>query len=268
MKLLSFHYHLKISLDAPVSNHHFTLRCTPVSDARQRVLQLKQDVFPKDYVSCSRDQWGNVLLYGCCHGLHTNFEANVYGQAIAGKSAGTPAGFFEKERIFCFATPLTKTEGKLKDFSASLHVRSGAPEEAAAVMHAVHKALSYKPGATTVRTTAAEAFAMGCGVCQDYAHIMLAVLREKGIPARYVAGMQLGEGKSHAWVEVLSEGIWRAYDPTNCLIVSDQHIKLSHGRDARDCTINRGIFRGKGKQQTDISVIVTESEIDEKRQLW
>ena len=267
MKLLSFHYHLKITMDAPVSNHHFTLRCTPVSDARQRILQLEQDVFPEDFLSRSRDQWGNALLYGSCRGEHTSFEADIRGEAAVGLSAGTPAGPFEKDRIFGFATPLTQTDEALRAFAASLPVRSGAPEESAAVMRAVNDALTYAPGSTTVQTTAAEAFAMGRGVCQDYTHIMLAVLREKGIPARYAAGMQLGEGQSHAWVEVLHEGLWTGYDPTNCLVVTDQHIKLSHGRDAWDCTINRGVFRGTAKQETDISVIVTESERGEKSQL-
>ena len=258
MKLLSFHYHLKINMDAPVSGHHFTLRCIPISDRRQKIVDLQYYVFPEDYLSRSADQWGNVLLCGFCSRQHTGFEANICGKAVTGLSGGTSARDPEKERIFCFETPLTKADGALKEFADVLRIGSGAPEEAEAVMHAVHCALVYTPGATTVRTTAAEAFALGKGVCQDYAHIMLAVLREKRIPARYVAGMLLGEGESHAWVEVLHEGIWTPYDPTNDIVVTDQHIKLSHGRDAQDCAINRGVFRGSAGQSTDISVIVKE----------
>lgn len=260
MKLLSFHYHLKINMDAPVSGHHFTLRCIPISDRRQKIVDLQYYVFPEDYLSRSADQWGNVLLCGLCSRQHTGFEANICGKAVTGLSGGTPARDPEKERIFCFETPLTKADGALKEFADGLRIGSGAPEEAEDVMHAVHGALFYTPGATTVRTTAAEAFALGKGVCQDYAHIMLAVLREKRIPARYVAGMLLGEGESHAWVEVLHEGIWTPYDPTNDVVVTDQHIKLSHGRDAQDCAINRGVFRGSAGQSTDISVIVKECE--------
>lgn len=260
MKRLSFHYHLKITMDAPVSRHHFTLRCVPSSDARQRIEELRHFLSPTDDLRCGRDQWGNVLLYGCCRGQQFGFEANVCGLAGLGPAAGTPAENPERERVFCFATPLTEADGALRDFSESLSVRTGAPAEMERVMRGVHEALSYQPGATTVQTTAAEAFSMGCGVCQDYAHIMLSVLRVQGIPARYAAGMLLGEGESHAWVEVLHEGLWIGYDPTNCLVVSDQHIKLSHGRDAQDCAINRGIFRGGANQKTDISVIVTEYE--------
>ena len=268
MKLLSFHYHLKITMDAPVGSHHFTLRCIPLSDERQRVVQLQHYVFPADCLSRGRDQWGNALLYGSYHAPHSCFEANICGQAAVGLSAASPSGAFERERIFGFATPLTGMDDALRGFAEGLRLRSGAPEEAEAVMRAVHDAISYQSGATTVQTTAAEAFSLGRGVCQDYAHIMLAVLRSRSIPARYVAGMLLGEGKSHAWVEVLHEGRWTAYDPTNCLIVSDQHIKLSHGRDARDCAINRGVFRGGAKQSTDISVIVTECKENEKELPW
>ncbi len=255
-------------MDAPVSVHRFTLRCTPVSDARQRIVRMQQFVFPRDYLSRGRDQWGNALLYGCYHAPHAAFEADVCGQAAVGLSDAAAAKPFEQERIFSFATPLTEADDALRAFAERLRIRSGAPEEAEAVMRAVHDAVAYQSGATSVQTTAAEAFALGCGVCQDHAHIMLALLRASGVPCRYVAGMLLGEGKSHAWVEVLHDGRWRAYDPTNCLVVTDEHIKLSHGRDARDCAINRGVFRGGAQQNTDISVIVAEDEGNEEKQLW
>ena len=258
MKLLSFHYHLKIRMDSFVNGHRFILRCVPGADDRQRILKLDRYVFPYDFLRDAEDQWGNACLYGSFRGPHTCFEANVCGQAAAGLRSGTASVNPAREEIFRYATPLTQLSGGLKQFADDLSVRSGAPEEAAAVMHAVHEALSYIPGATGTKTTASEAFDLGCGVCQDYAHIMLAALRSRGIIARYVAGMMLGEGASHAWVEVLHDGIWTGYDPTNDLIVSDGHIKLSHGRDAWDCAINRGIFLGSANQTTEISVIVAE----------
>ncbi|MBQ6360277.1 MAG: hypothetical protein IJJ25_03930 [Lachnospiraceae bacterium] len=259
MKVLLFHYHLMFRMDNPVSRHHFTLRCIPKSDERQKILQLQRFIFPCDFLRESRDQWGNDLLYGSYRRNHSRFEANISGQAVTGLSVCTPAGPPEKERIFRFATPLTEPDASLRAFSASLGIQSGAPQEMETVMQAVHNALSYEPGTTTVRTTAAQAFALRHGVCQDYAHVMLAVLRAAGIPSRYAAGMLQGEGESHAWVEVLHRGNWYAYDPTNCVTVSDQHIKLSHGRDSDDCAINRGVFFGAGGQQTEISVIVTEN---------
>lgn len=258
MKLLSYHYHLNIRMDAPVSGHRFTLRCTPASDARQRITQLQHYVFPADFLSESRDNWGNALLYGCCRGSHQSFEANVCGQAVVGLSDRVASDNPARDGLFRYPTPLTAADASLQQFAEGLRKSGTALEQVEHVMQGVHSALSYVPGSTTVQTTAAQALAGGRGVCQDYSHVMLAVLRSLGIPCRYVVGMLLGEGESHAWVEVLHQGAWYAFDPTNCRRVEDEHIKLSHGRDYLDCTINRGLFRGTANQITDISVIVSE----------
>lgn len=260
MKLLSYHYHLKINMDGPVSGHRFTLRCTPVSDVRQRITQIQRYVFPADFLSESRDNWGNALIYGCCRGAHTTFEANVCGQAVVGLAEAIPSSNPGQNDLFRYPTGLTAADEALRQFAEELGSKGSALDLAETVMYRVHSILRYIPGSTTVQTTAAQAFAAGSGVCQDYSHVMLAVLRSMGIPCRYVVGMLMGEGKSHAWVEVLHQGAWYAFDPTNCRRVGDEHIKLSHGRDYQDCRINRGIFRGFANQQTDISVIVSEIE--------
>lgn len=260
MKLLSYHYHLKINVDAPISGHRFTLRFTPVSDARQRITRTERYIFPADFLSESRDSWGNALLYGCCRGEHTGFEANVCGQAVVGLAESVPSVNPVRDLLFRYPTPLTAADAAICRLADRACGQQTGIVLAGNVMRAVYSALRYTPGATTVDTTAAQALAAGRGVCQDYAHVMLAVLRAKGIPCRYVVGMLMGEGKSHAWVEVLHENRWYGFDPTNCRRVLDEHIKLSHGRDYQDCTINRGLFRGTAKQITDISVIVSEIE--------
>lgn len=258
VKLLSYHYHLKIRMDAPIQAHRFTLRCTPVYDARQRILRAERFIAPADFLSESRDGWGNALIYGGCRGTHTDFEANICGQAAVGLADCVPSGNVRRDGVFLYPTALTAADTAIRDFAAGLPLQKDGVSQAQAVMEAVHSVLRYTPGVTTVNTTAAQAFAAGCGVCQDYAHVMLAILRSRGIPCRYVVGMLMGEGKSHAWVEVLVNGCWYAFDPTNCQIVTDAHIKLSHGRDYRDCAINKGVFRGFAVQQTDISVVVSE----------
>jgi len=101
---------------------------------------------------------------------------------------------------------------------------------------------------------------MGKGVCQDYAHIYITLLRIMGIPARYVCGMLIGEGVSHAWAEALCEKRWIGFDPTNDCLISDSHIKLGDGRDASECAINRGIIWGGGTQMQEISVAVERSQ--------
>ena len=116
------------------------------------------------------------------------------------------------------------------------------------------------PLSTNINTTAEEAFVQGQGVCQDYAHIFIALLHLAKIPSRYVTGLIVGEGASHAWVEILCGRKWYGIDPTNNCIVSDEHIKIGIGRDARDCMINRGIMHGGGLHTQKISVSVTESD--------
>jgi transglutaminase-like putative cysteine protease len=87
---------------------------------------------------------------------------------------------------------------------------------------------------------------------------MIALLRMSGIPARYVVGMMMGEGFSHAWVEALIDGEWIGFDPTNDKNVDDTYIKISNGRDYQDCIVNRGVFYGCVTQNQNIKVIVSE----------
>lgn len=255
MDILSFHYHLKINFDAPVWGHHFTLRCIPVTDARQHILQVQQFVAPRDFLSESVDSFGNRLFYGAAGEKHTAFESDICGEAEVGLATCVPAENPLRESIFLYPTALTAADEELKR-AAKEWKYGDSLEQSWFLMEKLGESLIYTPGATDVRTTAAEAFAMGQGVCQDYAHIMLSLLRQQGHKARYVVGMLMGEGKSHAWVEVEHNGNWYGFDPTNRLTVEDSHIKISHGRDYADCTVSKGRFFGFASQQQEISVIV------------
>ncbi len=123
-------------------------------------------------------------------------------------------------------------------------------------MKAVHASMQYQKGSTAITTAAADAFGAGRGVCQDYAQIMISVLRSMHIPARYVAGFMAGEPLTHAWVDVFADGAWRGLDPTNDTVVDDRYIVLSWGRDYADCLVNRGIFYSPEpvRQTQDVSV--------------
>ncbi len=111
-----------------------------------------------------------------------------------------------------------------------------------------YQAMRYARGVTSVCTTAAEAFALGAGLCQDYSHIMLAICRAAGLPARYVSGHLLGEGASHAWVEVLVPGSQSgqlealALDPTNHCYARHKYITIAVGRDYADVSPTTGSF--------------------------
>jgi len=113
----------------------------------------------------------------------------------------------------------------------------------------VHDHFSYEADVTTVETTAAEAWAGGRGVCQDYAHCMLVLCRLCELPARYVSGHLLGDGGSHAWVEVLvsgRDGLRRtvAFDPTHDRRAGPRYVTVALGRDYRDVTPTSGTFHG------------------------
>lgn len=124
---------------------------------------------------------------------------------------------------------------------------------ARALCHAVYRHFTYEPGATTTATTAAEAFALGAGVCQDYSQVLIVLCRMAGIPARYITGLMMGEGATHAWVEIHDGVRWRALDPTNDRIVDDGYMLFCTGRDFDDCPIERGVFTGNATQTQTVT---------------
>lgn len=137
----------------------------------------------------------------------------------------------------------------------------------------IHGDLIYDPDATHVHTTVNETLELRRGVCQEYAHLMLAVCRYHGIPARYVSGYHFVgditgnnadfEQASHAWVEVLIPGSgWRGFDPTNEVETGWRYVKLGHGRDYKDIVPVKGIYRGNGSQSLTVKVDVRKVEED------
>lgn len=146
-----------------------------------------------------------------------------------------------------FPTRLTTPDPGLVDLAGPAGVATA--EELCARVHA---ALRYRWGTTGVRTTAAEALAGGVGVCQDYAHVMLAACHLVGLPARYVSGHLRGEGGSHAWVEVLHpepDGrtcTVEAWDPTHDRRAGDGYVTVAVGRDYADVPPMSGCYEGEG----------------------
>ena len=166
---------------------------------------------------------------------------------IKAKPSVTPAAgtIADYERIFRCQTPWTRQGAELHAFTASFNLcNSLTPsQKAEEIMHRVHDKLVYDKTLTDANTDAESAIHLSGGVCQDYAQIMISVCRALGIPARYATGMLIGEGESHAWVEICDSGRWTGFDPTNDVNVTDSYIRISAGRDHSDCSINRGIFR-------------------------
>lgn len=149
---------------------------------------------------------------------------------------------------FGAATPLTAADPAIAGIAREFAARHPQPEEFAEAVNAwVYRAMLYGHGSTDVHTTAAEALQIGRGLCQDYAHIMLAICRFAGLAVRYVSGHMLGEGGSHAWVEVLlrdGHGSYVAmpFDPTNQRRATPAYITVAVGRDYRDVSPTTGSF--------------------------
>lgn len=162
--------------------------------------------------------------------------------------------------LFTRVTDVTKCHDALKDFVRQ-HVqrpnRMGLIELSGAIL----QHMPYTPRATTVDTTAAEAFDLRLGVCQDHTHVFLACARELGLPARYVSGYLHTRDSthlaSHAWAEVYLDGQWYCYDTSNQLFSPSQHVQLAVGRDYLDAAPVRGIRQGGGQEtmQTLVQVL-------------
>jgi transglutaminase-like putative cysteine protease len=139
---------------------------------------------------------------------------------------------------------------------------------AESLMHKMHRDFSYQPGTTNISTSAIEAFTARRGVCQDFAHIMLACLRSRGLAARYVSGYLrttppgsdaslLGADASHAWVSVFCPPFgWIDLDPTNDVRVGTDHIVIAWGRDFGDVSPLRGVIVGGGRHRLSVRVSV------------
>jgi transglutaminase-like putative cysteine protease len=180
------------------------------------------------------------------HLLVETAEATAAGYLSA--EQGVPVGDAE---IFLRPTPLTDHAPTIRAAARELReARLPGWRQVASVGRWVYETMKYRPGATEVDTTASRALELRQGVCQDYAHVMLAICRCLGMPARYVSGFIPGEGYMHAWVEVLAphpesgDPCWQGYDPTHCRRVDSAYIAVAAGRDFADVSPVSGTFIG------------------------
>jgi transglutaminase-like putative cysteine protease len=188
----------------------------------------------------------------------------------AGAAPGAPAGRAAFEAAeFALSSTLAPRAAALADWArpaAAAH--EGVGELALALMRQVHAAFAYRPHSTSVTTGALEAFALRQGVCQDFAHVLIATCRSLGLSARYVSGYLLtrpppgqprlvGADASHAWVAVWCPPCgWLALDPTNDVLVGADHVTLAWGRDYADVAPLRGVIRGGSGRTPEVEVSV------------
>jgi transglutaminase-like putative cysteine protease len=248
------------------------VRKIPGTTPRQTTLEARVQTSPAVSQYTYFDYWGtHVVSFNVDRPHH---ELVVQGTSLVETTAptSTPEGSWEaveavadRHAELLAPSQYTAPGPDLVDVSNSL--RSVTPRATAeAVVEWVRGSLEYVRGVTHVQTSAVEAFATGSGVCQDFAHLALAVLRAVGIPARYVSGYihpdadaEVGEeavGESHAWVEAWL-GDWWGWDPTNGVDVGHRHVVVARGRDYADVAPVRGIYAGGAEHEAAVSVRIT-----------
>jgi transglutaminase-like putative cysteine protease len=251
-------------------------RMTPLSLSTQSALQTRVTVGSGTGVWAYRDYWGTLVSSFDIQAPHQELTVRAHSMVETSAPAGpaAPLGWAElRARAdagltaeYLAATPRTTVHPELAA-AARDRVAGADPVRAAAEIAAwVAGRVAYVPGATGVQTSAQEAWDQGQGVCQDIAHLTVALLREAGLPARYVSGYlhprpeagigQVTAGQSHAWVEYWV-GSWLAADPTNQAPVGECHVIVARGRDYADVPPLKGIYHGAPSMAMDVTVGVT-----------
>ncbi|WP_216913775.1 transglutaminase family protein [Nocardia sp. NBC_01377] len=259
--------------DAPVTRSFNEARLTPRADSRQNVILNRVETVPSTRSYRYTDYWGTAVTAFDLHAPHIELEVTgssvVETEPFAGPAEELSwEEIHDEQLVDRFDEMLSPTEYVPRDRKldgVARQLAKGVPPAKAVIRAAewVHENMEYISGTTSVHTSAVQAFAEHKGVCQDYAHLTLVLLRSMGIPSRYVSGYvhpnpaaEIGEtvaGQSHAWIEAWT-GAWWGYDPTNNIGINEQHVSVGVGRDYADVTPLKGVFSGGGS--TDLEVLV------------
>ena len=255
------------------------VRMTPLTEQGQMLLNHTLDVRPAAAVQSYQDYWGAHVEAFDVHVPHRLLEIVATSTVDTAVSTPRTAGTFWsvvlepllQDRFAEFLVPTTYVDDPAADPARSDIVeemrRADTPYDAAVTaVAAVRDRITYTPGITDVSTTAAEAWESRHGVCQDFTHTTLALMRASRIPARYVSGYlhteeptpgQTVTGESHAWVEYWDDG-WRAVDPTNDRSVGSAHVIVARGRDYADVPPLKGIYAGGQSEALGVTVEITQ----------
>lgn len=264
--------------EAPVAPSYNEARLEPRSDRRQTVLSWALDIAPAARVVHHVDYWGTMVHHFDLQVPHT--ELTVVAKAVVetgvtrfGPGDATWDDLASEEVCDRFhellqPTPVVTLDAPVREVAEDLRAAAATPAEGAeAAVAWIHDHLEYERGFTGVTTTAGEVIAQRRGVCQDFAHASLALLRAMGIPCWYVSGYlhpsdepEVGEaveGESHAWVAAWTGRVW-PLDPTSLAPVHERHVRVAAGREYHDVPPFRGTYAGGGaSQHLDVAVEVT-----------
>ena len=272
---------------APVDLGYHLLRLVPPTTARQRLVEHAIAIMPKpERLGAFVDHFGNSVRHVAIERRHDAFAAEL--TAIVEVAAAAPGALPEGPRWdelaaairddgfpveiaaaeFAYASPLAPDDSDARAYCAeALKPGRAIVPAVAEIMGRIKRDFKYVPGATTVSTPVAEVMEKRRGVCQDFAHVMLSIVRSWGIPCRYVSGYLFHEkgsldrsvaDASHAWVAAWCGPAlgWVEFDPTNDIMVGEEHIVLAYGRDFSDVSPLRGVILGGGSHSVEVAVTV------------
>ncbi len=278
--LIAVRHVTRYHFDAPMRFVTQSHRLTPADHAGQKVREWEVTAEGAEFGAAFVDGAGDPVRAMTVQGPVEAVEIVVRGVVETSDTAGVLRGRREivSPLVYRQPTPATAANGALADLAGEA-LRKLAPDEALARAHAlaaaVSKAVEYAPGSTESGTSAAEALETGRGVCQDHAHVLIALALASGLSARYVAGYLLSgedgapEEASHAWAEIFVDGLgWVGFDAANACCPDARYIRLGSGRDAAQAAPIRGVSRGGGVESMDVSVVVAErrDQSQEQRQ--
>lgn len=275
-------YVTRFSYAAPVRESVNELRAAPLTDDRQTLVDYRVTTTPPARVHSSVDYWGTRVDAFGIREPHTQLE--IRAESTVETRRTTPP--MATARMASLDDP-GFVDAHVEYLEPSAHATWGAgvireatrraqevDDDVVSVVLALHRsvgtAVAYTPGSTYVGVEVEDVLHCGQGVCQDFAHLLVALCRSLRIPARYVSGYFFAvddatgaagpetdavQVQTHAWAEVAVPGIgWWALDPTNRQEVGERHVKIGHGRDYDDVPPLKGVFSGPPEHDLDVAV--------------
>ncbi len=261
---------------SPVTASYNEARLTPRSDSRQNVILNRVETIPATRSHRYIDYWGTAVTAFDLHAPHTDLTVTSSSvvETERPEPPATEASWSDLQseavidRFDELVRPTAHTPESKRVASVAKRIAKTCDPAEAVVAAAkwVRAELDYLPGTTSVHSSGLDALTEGKGVCQDFVHLSLIVLRSIGIPARYVSGYlhpkrnavvgDTVDGRSHAWIQAWTGGWWN-YDPTNDTEITEQYVSVGVGRDYTDVSPLKGIYSGEGATDLDVIVEVT-----------
>jgi transglutaminase-like putative cysteine protease len=262
---------------SPVTASFNEARLTPRSDSRQNVILNRIETVPATRSYRYVDYWGTAVTSFDLYAPHTELEVTSSSvvetdrgempKKVSWDDLGSEAVIDRYDEMLS-PTDYVPASRRIQAVGRRIAKYNEPADAVLAAAQWAHSELEYVPGTTGVHSSGLDAHREGKGVCQDYAHLTLILLRGMGIPARYVSGYlhpnqqaAVGEtidGQSHAWIQAWTGGWWN-YDPTNDTDINEQYISVGVGRDYSDVSPLKGIYSGEGS--TDLDVVVEISRL-------